>query len=209
MPIKLNEELSKEKDGIEKQLDKVNRELYTDSYRKNILELGKRVHEFHLALIRFGVEPVHYKYMIKNRGCDSDHPDFYNHVHPIEDLLQFLKDPDSIKDDVTMGDKFKFKFFLHMYGQTKSSLTRVPSGWIIQHFGTCNEILEPFISQKFKRHNVEYPVSLGKRFGYIWKQASEGLSHNAVQEAINDICKWVNMVEKTAPRHGVWKKFNR
>lgn len=36
------------------------------------------------------VKPTHSSQMIQNRGCDPDNPEFYNHLHSVEDLLNIV-----------------------------------------------------------------------------------------------------------------------
>ena len=54
------------------------------------------------------VKPKHRSIMIKNRRCKPDDPAFYNHIHPIEDLLAFMDNPHANDDpiDKTIGKEF-------------------------------------------------------------------------------------------------------
>jgi predicted ATPase len=44
--------------------------------------------ELHSLLKVRGHEPQHSKQMLENRRCHPDNPDFYLHIHPLQDLLQ-------------------------------------------------------------------------------------------------------------------------
>ncbi|HBW37540.1 hypothetical protein [Desulfosporosinus sp. BICA1-9] len=53
------------------------------------------------------VQPKHHKNMIEKRRYSPDYPGFYNHIHPIEELLKYMDDPTSNDDpvDKTICDK--------------------------------------------------------------------------------------------------------
>ena len=73
--------------------------------REKIDQMGQLAHELHRSLTP---PPKHHRYMIKNRGLKPDHPDFYKHIHPVEDLLNYLEDDTANDDpiDQTINKKF-------------------------------------------------------------------------------------------------------
>ncbi len=213
MKIKLNKKLSKTKDEIVKQLNIIKTSIHNgDNIRGQVLQLGKKVHEFHLDLVKSGIKPIHHRYMILNRSCKPDDSNFYNHIHPVEDLLQFLEDSDSIKDfeDKTVGDKFTFGIFSNYYGYEEYTLTRSLAGWDVKGFGSCSQKVEPFLNITFRRNQITYPSDLGLRFEWLWNKAhKDGLDHNTVQFALDRLSEWVCTVEKKALNYGVWEKFKK
>ncbi|MBT4288918.1 MAG: hypothetical protein HOD92_16450, partial [Deltaproteobacteria bacterium] len=91
------------------------------------------------------VKPKHHKYMIENRGYDPDNPEFYNHIHPIEDLIAFIDDPNANDDpeDVTIDHEFKFPVYTRRWGHEDFyKVVRTSSGWNIGHLrikGDCDK----------------------------------------------------------------------
>jgi len=69
--------------------------------------------------------------MIKNRNCQPDDPEFYNHIHPIEDLLAFIKNPTANDDpkDITLNHEFDFKVYTNRWGHADTyKLSRIKRG---------------------------------------------------------------------------------
>lgn len=55
-------------------------------------EMSETAHELHMSLKSSGYEPKHHKYMLENRGVSVEDMEFYNHIHPVDDLLKFIDD---------------------------------------------------------------------------------------------------------------------
>lgn len=55
-------------------------------------EMAETAHELHMSLKSSGYEPKHHKYMLENRGVSVEDMEFYNHIHPVDDLLKFIDD---------------------------------------------------------------------------------------------------------------------
>ena len=54
--------------------------------------MAQKAHELHMKLKTRDpkLEPKHHKYMLENRGVPVADPEFYNHIHPVEDLIAFI-----------------------------------------------------------------------------------------------------------------------
>jgi hypothetical protein len=178
---------------------------------KWILEAGEKAHELHLSLKARGHEPKHHAYMIENREMPADHPDFYMHFHPLEDLLKFLNDPHANDDpeDQTLGVEFKFSVYSKRWGRDDTyRITRTEVGWDVRHImigGPCDKEGRPFLFENFRQDHIQHPSGLGGWLEWLWDQASEqGLSHEAVQQALQELADWVSTVERSRPTGDVW-----
>jgi hypothetical protein len=159
------------------------------------------------------VKPKHHKYMIENRGIDPDDPEFYNHVHPIEDLLKFIKDPHANDDpeDQTIGHEFTFDVFSRRWGHNdRYRIKRINKGWDVYHIaigGPCNKEGRPFLYENLDHDSINYPEELPGYMEWLWEQAKElGIPHDQLQESLNQLAEWVNLCEKNSPK-GVWEGY--
>jgi hypothetical protein len=159
------------------------------------------------------VKPKHHNYMINNRGVSPDDPEFYNHVHPIEDLLKFINDPHANDDpeDQTIGHEFDFNVFSRRWGHNdRYRIKRTSSGWDVSYIaigGPCNKKGQPFLFENLDHDGINYPEELPGYMEWLWDQSQElGIPHERVQEAINQLAEWVNLCEKNSPK-GIWEGY--
>ena len=177
-------------------------------------EMAMKAHELHESLKSNGHEPIHHQYMYKNRGVPVDTVEFYNHLHPVEDLLSFIEDPDSTKDpeDTTIGVEFEFEIYTRRWGHTDFyALTRTETGWRITGASAFNnnetdKSGQPGVFSALQHDSVSYPYNIGLLLEWTWDKASEGATREEVQAAINDIAKWISLCEKNTPR-GMFKEL--
>ena len=171
-------------------------------------EMADKAHELHMLLKERNHEPQHHKYMLENRGMPSDAMEFYNHLHPVEDLIKFVRDPDANKDpeDVTLGAKFDFSIYTRRWGHYDHyTVTRTQNGW---HFsglpagtGDGDQEGAPVLQALLDHDSTCYPAQIGEFFAWTWRVAEEdGLDKAAVQQALNDIAKWISECERNTPR---------
>lgn len=182
-----------------------------DDLDRWILEAGQKAHELHIALKKRGLEPKHHAYMVDNRGMPADHRNFYLHFHPLEDLLKFLEDPHANDDpvDQTIGDQFTFAVYSRRWGHSDHyRLTRTETGWQVGFKmigGPCDKGGRPFLFENFRQDNIQHPSDLPGWLEWLWEQAKDqGLSHEQVQAALQQLADWVSTVEKSSPDGGVW-----
>lgn len=218
MKINLQPDEQKLKSEIETLANQIREEFSKSIPDKDVAQIiddaGRKAHELHLKLKGRGKEPKHHAYMIKNRGMNSDSPDFYLHFHPIEDLLAFLDDDQANNDpqDQTIGSQFEFKVYSNRWGHDDSyKFVRTATGWDISHIskslsGACDKSGNPFLYSNLQQDYIQYPRGLGDYIEWLWRQAeSQGLSQQNVQDSLRELADWVSKTEKSAPSDGVWK----
>ncbi len=180
--------------------------------RKIISDAGKKAHELHMLLKSRGKEPKHHAYMIKNREMEADHPDFYLHYHPLEDLIAFIKNPRANDDplDRTLNETFTFTVYSRRWGHDDTyTMKRTSEGWHVNHLmisGPCDKGGQPFLFRNFDQDSINYPSGLRYNLEVLWMRASEdGLSKEKVQVALNQLAAWVSKTEKSTPTKGIWR----
>ncbi|MEI7728341.1 MAG: hypothetical protein WCO56_02170 [Verrucomicrobiota bacterium] len=143
-----------------------------------------------------------------------DNPDYYQHFHPLEDLLKFLEDPSANDDpvDQTIGGSFTFRVYSRRWKrEDQYRIKRTADGWEVAHIainGPCDKGGKPFLFRNFDQDSIQYPAGLAGWLEWLWTRASEdGLSKDAVQQAINQLAAWVSATEKGSPQGGVWKGY--
>ncbi len=152
------------------------------------------------------VKPKHHKYMIENRGVSPDNPEFYNHVHPIQDLLAYMDNPHANDDpeDQTISHEFNFSVYSRRWGHDDIyHVKRTSKGWEIGHIGwggPCNKKGQPFLFENLDHDGINYPEELPGYMQWLWDQAKEeGLTHEQVQDALDQLARWVSLCEKNSP----------
>ena len=177
-----------------------------------VAEAGEKAHRLHMLLLDRGHEPKHHKYMIENRDMRPDNPKFYLHLHPIEDLLAFIKDEHANDDpiDSTIDAEFTFRVFSKRWGHDDTyHVKRITDGWSIEHIainGTCDKGGHPFLFENLHQDYIRYPMDLDDWLESLWDLASvKGLSHEQVQTGLQQLADWVSTTEKSRPTGGIWE----
>ena len=191
-----------------------NHEVWSEKQANRNKEMAESAHELHLMLKKRGIEPKHHRYMLENRAVPVDNIEFYNHIHPVEDLLAFIRDTDANNDpeDSTLGKKFKFKIYTRRWGHYDLySIERTSDGWKFSgiaayNSGECDKSGKPYLYKTLEHDTVSYPHNLGQLLEWLWKRAADGLNEFEVQMAIDDIAEWINICERNVPR-GVFEDF--
>lgn len=65
--------------------------------RKRYAEMASKAHDLHQRLKKRGLNPRCYRYMYKNRRVPVYAIEFNDPLHPIEDLIAFINNPDKGK----------------------------------------------------------------------------------------------------------------
>lgn len=176
-----------------------------------IMQMAEGAHQLHMLLLKRRMEPKHHKYMIKNRGCQPNDPEFYRHIHSVEDLLSFIDDRKANDDpiDTTIGKEFDMRVYTRRWGHDDVyKLKRIDTGWHIKALsieGDCDKFGSPFLFQSLNHDGVCYPKHLGDFMEWLWdKAAEEGLKEKDVQRAMDQISKWISLCERNVPR-GLFK----
>ena len=166
-------------------------------------EMGGLSHKLHMQL---EPKPKHHRYIIENRGMQPEDPNFYYHVHTVEDLLKYLDDPSANDDpeDITLNEKFEFKVYTRRWGHYDLyNIIRNKDGWDISHLshkGQGGKNAEPILSYILRHDSVSFPRNLPDIMEDIWIRAEEeGLTKEQVQEMLNQVAEWISIVERNYP----------
>ena len=184
--------------------------------RAELLAAADVAHKLHMALKASGHQPQHHSYMLENRRVPPDDPEFYRHIHPIEDLLAFLRDTDANADpeDQTIGGEFELRVYSLRWGHDDVyQVRRTERGWWIGHLsinGDCDKAGDPALFANLRQDSIAHPSDLGYWMEHLWDRAhEEGLSHEQVQDALNQLGVWISTVEKAKPGRGAWAGYAR
>lgn len=207
MEVKLTEEQQKLKQIIEENLaiasDWQNKS--SDEIASAFKKMKTAAHELHMQL---DPKPKHHRYMINNRGMQPEDPEFYNHIHPVEDLLKYLADTSANDDpiDHTMGATFKFQLYTNRWGHYDLyELKRTENGWYVNHMSyngedSLHEEMQVLYSA-MKHDSISFPLNVDSYLSSIWMRAQdEGLTHEQVQDMLNRVAEWISQTEKSAPK---------
>lgn len=208
--------LTAEELGLRNDLDRRVKEFRIDAEHSEriraLSEMRDMAISLHQSLAKRGHVPKHHAYMIENRGVAPDDPEFYFHIHPIQDLIKFTDDPHANDDpvDQTIGDEFDFRVFTRRWGHDEIyRLTRTATGWLVKvsmYTGPCDKACAPVLYDALRHDTVVYPHDVGEWFEWLWQQAKDkGLDHAALQDGLNDIAEWIRVTETSAPVSGVWE----
>lgn len=183
-----------------------------DALNKLYSDMAYTAHELHISLEKSGYKVKHHKYMLENRGYSPEDERFYEHVHPVQDLLKFTEDVHANDDpeDKTIGDTFTMKVYTRRWGHYEHYLiTRTNKGWDIQAVATsytCRKDASKGVNKLLEHDSVCYPKQINEFFKWLWDRAAEdGLSKAEVQKAITQLGKWISECEMSAPRDGVFE----
>lgn len=219
MKIKLTSQEIGIRKSIKNSLKKIREQLSdnrrnTETIVKLLDKMGEKAHDLHMLLKQRGYEPKHHEYMIKNRGMEPDDPEFYKHIHPVEDLLAFLEDTRANEDpqDQTVGNEFVFRVYSRRWGHEDTyHITRTSEGWFVTHLtiaGPCDKTGKPFLFESLRHDYIQYPNGLGGYLEWLWDQAeSKGLPHDSVQKGLDDLAIWVTKTEKSSPKGDIWEGY--
>jgi len=168
--------------------------------------------KLHKSLKKNKQEPRHHQYMIDNRGLEPDDPEFYLHLHPIEDLIKYTYDPhaNDDPDDKTIGEDFDITIVSRRWNAHDTyTFKRTESGWYVKGVGEggpCDFTASPLFYELLRHDSVVYPRDVGEWFEWLWMRAKDkGLSKEAVQEGLKDIADWINATEHNVPNKGIWE----
>lgn len=169
------------------------------------LEMNEAAHTLHIQL---SPSPKHHRYMIENRGVQPEDLEFYNHIHPVEDLLKYLDDTSANDDPVdhTLDHEFDFKLYTSRWGHYDNyRLTRNKDGWYVNQLsykGQSDSYGDNLLISAMEHDSISYPKNVGYFLNGIWERAQDqGLTHGEVQQMLDELAEWISQTEKSAPRH--------
>jgi hypothetical protein len=220
-PVKLTEPQRKLVDDLERRLNQILAKIHSSrAYdSKENQEMGALAASLHKSLKESGVVVRHHKYMIENRGKKPDDPGFYEHVHPVEDLLKFIRNQAANDDpeDQTIGHEFRFDVYSRRWGHDDTyRVIRTETGWVFQHMmgpiptgkdGRVGGRMNSGLFDMLDHDSINYPEELPGYLQWLWERAAEnGLTHDQAQEGITALAEWVSIVEKSSPG-GIFEHF--
>ncbi|AAM32673.1 MAG: hypothetical protein AB7D09_06095 [Methanosarcina sp.] len=218
MGIELNTSESELRNKIDRLMNDIKLSLakyhIDNEVKKQIDEMGDYAHELHMSLQNRDCKPKHHAYMKKNREMEEDDPQFYKHVHPVEDLLKYIDDPHANDEpqDQTIGEEFDFRVYSNSWGHEDNyRFKRTDDGWDVKFFsigGSCDKKGYPFLYENFNHDSIQYPRDFDGWLEWLWDQAaSKGLSKDEVQTALQELADWVSSTEKNVPSSIVWDGY--
>lgn len=206
-PLELNSAEKELFEGLQANLARLYSDMFAPSGMQTMQKMARQAHNLHMSLKRRGYEPKHHKYMLKNRGVSTDKIQFYEHIHPVEDLIAFIGNQHANEDpvDTTIGESFEFRVFSNRWDHYDVyTLTRTATGWLINFMSTRNAVADkegkPALFHVLDHDYISYPNDVPMYMEQIWNEAAEGANKESVQGALNVIAEYISVCEKNAPR---------
>lgn len=212
MKVELNKEQQDLRKAIEERVELIRHLIHSPQQNRSYLEIqkeekimGDAAHKLHMQL---DPKPKHHQYMIENRGLKPEDPEFYYHIHPVEDLLKYLDNTSANDDpeDQTLDNDFYMNIYTRRWGhKDRYTITRNEKGWYVSHLSYSEQggrDAEPILGYILRHDGVSYPWHLSSLMEDIWYRAQEeGLSHEEVQNMLSDLADWVSLTECNYPNH--------
>ncbi|HCE41975.1 MAG TPA: hypothetical protein DET40_00310 [Lentisphaeria bacterium] len=214
----MNEDLIQKRNELEDIIKKIKNSLSYDSKEKlneeeykslwiRMVFLAREIHN------KWSPTPRHHRCMIKNRGCSPDEPAFYDHIHSVEDLIKFTYNDKANEDpeDQTLDNVFYMNIHSRRWGHVdRYQITRNNKGWIIVDntiSGQSDKSGNPYLFKNLDHDSINYPEELPGYMEWLWDRAAEdGLTHEQLQDALNELADWINVCESNSPS-GVWEHY--
>lgn len=131
--------------------------------------------------------------------------DFYNHVHVVEDLLNYLEDNEANNPPVdrTLGASFQMRVHTNRWEHEDTyHLIRNSEGWYISH-NTYNARADiearPTLNRILEHDLVSYPYNLNEYMSRTWHYGANGATREQIQEQLNAIAEWISITERNKP----------
>jgi len=204
--VELTEEQQQLRKVIEENLaivKETNNGRVNESHDEVFRNMADAAHQLHMSLNPY---PTHRSYMVQNSGMEPENPEFYAHVHTVEDLLSYLNDNSANDDptDQTLDTAFYMNLFSRRWGhEDRYELIRNAEGWNVSHLtynGQSGKDALEVLVPSLVHDSIAYPYDLGNVMIDIWNQAEEyGLSNEEVQNMLNEVAQWINASETNYP----------
>lgn len=215
MKVELSAEQSELKNRIQSKLEEIlhflslsREERQVQSYRhieQVYDEMGIAAHSLYLSL---NPKPKHLKKTVRLRKMTPGDPQFYQHIRPVQELLNYLNNQQANDEpcDQTLGETFYLNVFTRKWGKSdRYTLIRNEEGWLVRHSSQTEQggrDAEPILSYVLRYDQVSYPRNLSTIMEDIWyRAAEEGLPCEKVQAMLNEVADWITMTEQNYPSH--------
>lgn len=191
---------------------------WENSYIDNKNEYTKKLEEAKSIAIK-----LHWKYMpvyleqyIENAGIvpEENLDDYYNHFHAIEDLYRYIYTNNKIDwkniggDDENLDRDLYFKIYTTRWGHFDNyTIKRTIDGWEMKGLpagtGICEKDGKGTLVRALEQDGVAYPEEgVHYAMGILWEEADNTpMPIEILQERLNDISKWIEMVEKSTKEY--------
>jgi hypothetical protein len=108
----------------------------------------------------------------------------------------------------------KLEVFSHRWGRIDTyTIERTATGWkvfglIRMTEGDCDKTGAPSLFENLDHDSINYPKDLGGYMEWLWQQAEDRkMSEAEIQENLDMLGKWIQTVEKSSPRGGIWESY--
>ncbi|MDR5025382.1 hypothetical protein FOL75_26705 [Bacillus thuringiensis] len=166
-------------------------------------KMAVAAHQLHISLTP---APTHHVNMLRNRGVSPEDPVFYQHVHPVEDLLAYLEDPtaNDAPVDQTLDTTFNMTVFSSRWGHTDNyTVVRNADGWHTSFMSLSEQggkDAQDSLAVLLRHDSIAYPHDLAYVMEDLWNQAADrGLSQEQVQAMLDEVANWIIATEKNYP----------
>lgn len=221
-PVPLTPDMARERDeltaGIADLMHRFTKK--GEDVRQDLKALGHKAHLLHAKLVLQGNPPRFGKYMLQNRELEPSDPEFYVHVHPIQDLLRFIAEQSANDDpiDVTVGVTFALRFYCRRWSHDETiTMVRTADGWSVSYVsgpietgrdGLVEGDEASGLYHLLDHESVSYPRDLSSWIDRVWQEADDGgLNADTLQEALDRVGGWISTCERAAPNDGVFSSM--
>lgn len=173
-----------------------------------LFRASETAHLLHAKLKLRGHMPHYHTYTSEGPELTPNSVKFYQHIHPCEDLLRFVEDPDFAKGPAPLPLDLTFDFPIysrHRGYEHPYRLKRTESGW--QVLGTimigkkpADKRGYPSIFDIFRHDGICYPEGIDALLERAWIMASGHATEAEVRQTIKDLAEWISICERNAPR---------
>ena len=163
-----------------------------------LIELAPKARELHMSLKIHGHEPAYHGFILKNRGVPAEELSFFEHIHPIEDLLSFIKNPEDNDEQDILSPKTRFSFPLYVGSKRRYidyRLICTQTCWMVY----INDDKQGELPHVLSSENISYPVTAAEMLEEIRKAAVSGATKQEIQNALGEIADWISTSEKSMP----------
>ena len=160
-------------------------------------ELAPKARELHMSLKAHGHEPVYHGFILKNREISPEETVFFIHIHPIEDLLAFIRNPESNNELAFLPDRIGYSFPVFVRKRRRTVNYRIvctETCWRVNDGDDRDGLMEILSNE-----DVSYPITVEAMLENIRGAAEGGITKKDIQDALLKIAEWISACEKSRP----------
>jgi hypothetical protein len=111
--------------------------------------------------------------------------------------------------------EYDFGVYSRRWGHNDNySIEKTDTGWKVKHLrtnaddGNCDKQGNPYLFNELNQDSINYPADLGEYMEYLWDEATnKNMNDDEIQEHLNVISEWIQIVEKSSPSSEFWTSF--